>query len=167
MANLCLDDVYFYSDEHPERIQELWEDLEASIILSTCKPDDRWFGNILQYKSINTENIYLRGSVCADTYGVSFVMQSIEPGFEIYENTDDTGRFFCDRYSIRYENESFTTPSGQPISQIIECEEFFTSSESVLERFESAGYHAATLTELKEKLEGTGITIYEFKNSYK
>lgn len=64
MANLCLDDVYFYSDEHPERIQELWEDLEASIILSTCKPDDRWFGNILQYKSINTENIYLRGSVC-------------------------------------------------------------------------------------------------------
>ena len=105
--------------------------------------------------------------VVADTYGVSFVMQSIEPGFEIYENTDDTGRFFCDRYSIRYENESFTTPSGQPISQIIECEEFFTSSESVLERFESAGYHAATLTELKEKLEGTGITIYEFKNSYK
>ena len=194
MANLCLDDVYFYSDEHPERIQELWEDLEASIILSTCKPDDRWFGNILQYKSINTENIYLRGSVCymtydndaillsmetcweplyeayrvvADTYGVSFVMQSIEPGFEIYENTDETGRFFCDRYSIRYENESFTTPSGQPISQIIECEEVFTSSEAVLERFESAGYHAATLTELKEKLEGTGITIYEFKNSYK
>ena len=113
------------------------------------------------------EPLYEAYRVVADTYGVSFVMQSIEPGFEIYENTDDTGRFFCDRYSIRYENESFTTPSGQPISQIIECEEFFTSSESVLERFESAGYHAATLTELKEKLEGTGITIYEFKNSYK
>ena len=147
MANLCLDDVYFYSDEHPERIQELWEDLEASIILSTCKPDDRWFGNILQYKSINTENIYLRGSVCymtydndaillsmetcweplyeayrvvADTYGVSFVMQSIEPGFEIYENTDDTGRLFLDRDCIPYDKKKINTPNCQPQLQKIE-----------------------------------------------
>ena len=97
MANLCLDDVYFYSDEHPERIQELWEDLEASIILSTCKPDDRWFGKILQYKSINTENIYLRGSVCYMTYDNGAILLSLEtcwePLYEAYRVVADTYEF--------------------------------------------------------------------------
>lgn len=31
MANICCDDVYFFSDDNTEGIEALWKDLQASI----------------------------------------------------------------------------------------------------------------------------------------
>lgn len=61
MANICCDDVYFYSDQYPERLQTLWNDLKTSIILPSQHPDNCWIGNLFQYKKIHSENLSLRG----------------------------------------------------------------------------------------------------------
>ena len=62
MANICCDDVYFYSELHPEYLTALWEDLETSIIF--CRNEDlAWIGNLFRLKNISTDGISLRGTV--------------------------------------------------------------------------------------------------------
>ncbi len=190
MANICWDDVYFFSDEHPERIQGLWEDLETAIILCSHTPEDCWIGNLLNYKKISTKNLSLRGSVCymeyddasvllsleaywsplyeayqqiADAYGVSFVMKSVEPGNSIYYNTDNEGRYFCERYCIHIIDESLIP---QNISNVLEDEAPFESAHSILEKFKAFGYSADSLSDLEAQLENIGIEIHKFKNPY-
>ena len=34
MANICCDDVIFYTEGNPEGLYDLWEDLETHIILN-------------------------------------------------------------------------------------------------------------------------------------
>ena len=34
MANICCDDVIFYTEGNPEGLYDLWEDLETYIILN-------------------------------------------------------------------------------------------------------------------------------------
>lgn len=117
MANICCDDVYFYSESHPEYLTALWEDLETSIVF--CRNEDlAWIGNLFRLKNISTDGISLRGTVIymernddnillgtsaawsplydayhaiAEAYQVDFAMQSIEPGCNIYINTDHSG----------------------------------------------------------------------------
>lgn len=62
MANICGDDVYFFSGTNPEGLLSLWEDLEASIIICT-DADKAWIGNLFEYKGIRTTGIGLRGTV--------------------------------------------------------------------------------------------------------
>lgn len=115
MANICCDDVIFYTEGNPEGLYDLWEDLETYIILNQ-NPDLCWIGNLFSHKKIDSTGISLRGNVSymewndtyillsletawtplyeayqaiAAAYHVPFVMQSIEPGERIYYNTDE------------------------------------------------------------------------------
>lgn len=114
MANICCDDVIFYTEGNPEGLYDLWEDLETYIILNQ-NPDLCWIGNLFSHKKIDSTGISLRGNVSymewndtyillsletawtplyeayqaiAAAYHVPFVMQSIEPGERIYYKSD-------------------------------------------------------------------------------
>ena len=135
MANICCDDVIFYTEGNPEGLYDLWEDLETYIILNQ-NPDLCWIGNLFSHKKIDSTGISLRGNVSymewndtyillsletawtplyeayqaiAAAYHVPFVMQSIEPGERIYYNTDEAHLFFPDRYCVRLYEESLLT----------------------------------------------------------
>ena len=49
MANICCDDVIFYTEGNPEGLYDLWEDLETYIILNQ-NPDLCWIGNLFSHK---------------------------------------------------------------------------------------------------------------------
>ena len=113
MANICCDDVCFFSDDNAEGVESLWKDLETAI--TPGYKDD--LGNIRRlflHAGIATDGIRLRGTIIdmgkndtrillsldtawrplhdaytaiANTYGVSFVMRSMEPGCGIFYNT--------------------------------------------------------------------------------
>lgn len=192
MANICCDDVYFYSESNLENLNALWEDLEKSIIF--CHDEDlAWIGNLFQTKDICTEGISLRGTVIymernddtillstsaawsplygaycaiADAYQVDFVMQAIEPGCNIYINTDHCGKYFPDRYAVSVGDEDFLTPAGFPVGTKLEYGELFATDDSLLERFAEMGYPAGTLEMLEQLLEDTGMEIHRFKDPY-
>ena len=153
MANTCCDSVYFYTKTNPERLNALREDLKASIALG---PDttQAWIANPLKRKGIPTDKLPLRGIVTyieynddnilldvdaawtplyetyqaiANTYQVEFVMQSTEPGCNIYINTDYSGQYFPDRYFISVEDEAFLTPAGTPIGDTLNHGTLFTT----------------------------------------
>lgn len=115
MANICCDDVYFFSDDNTEGIEALWKDLQASITPG-YKDDLGQIERLFLHAGLSTEGINLRGTVVAmertdhavqlslDTawrplhdaytaltaaYGIQFVMESIEPGYGIFFNTDE------------------------------------------------------------------------------
>ena len=46
MANICCDDVIFYTEGNPEGLYDLWEDLETYIILNQ-NPDLCWIGKFI------------------------------------------------------------------------------------------------------------------------
>lgn len=192
MPNLCFDDICFYSDTNPQGLSELWYDLERSIVICPHHALS-WIGNLFAYKKLNTDGIGLRGNISfmernddnilisADTawsplydayaaiaraYGVSFVMESIEPGFNIYYNTDESGIFFPDKYLVKIDDESLVTPSGSVLSQELENGEPFPSEESLLQKFSELGYHAKSIQELQEMLDEK-VTICEFTNPYR
>ena len=75
MANVCGDDVYFFSSTNPDGLLSLWEDLEASIVI--C-PDayKAWIGNLFEYKGIDTTNIGLRGTVSYMEWGEDNILLS-------------------------------------------------------------------------------------------
>lgn len=175
MANICCDDVIFYTEGNPEGLYDLWEDLETYIILNQ-NPDLCWIGNLFSHKKIDSTGISLRGNVSymewndtyillsletawtplyeayqaiAAAYHVPFVMQSIEPGERIYYNTDEAHLFFPDRYCVRLYEESLLTPCGLIIGEKLEDGEPFETETDVLERFRDCGYPAATLKELE------------------
>ena len=192
MANICCYDVYFYSESHPEYLTALWEDLETSIIF--CRNEDlAWIGNLFRLKNISTDGISLRGTVIymernddnillgtsaawsplydtyhaiAEAYQVDFVMQSIEPGCNIYINTDHSGQYFPDHYAVSIEDESYLTPADIPIGRKLEYGELFTTKAVLLERFAELGYPANTLEMLDTLLEDTGIEIHCFEDPY-
>ena len=192
MANICCDDVYFYSESHPEYLTALWEDLETSIVF--CRNEDlAWIGNLFRLKNISTDGISLRGTVIymernddnillgtsaawsplydtyhaiAEAYQVDFVMQSIEPGCNIYINTDHSGQYFPDHYAVSIEDESYLTPADIPIGRKLEYGELFTTKAVLLERFAELGYPANTLEMLDTLLEDTGIEIHCFEDPY-
>lgn len=62
MANICCDDVIFYTEGNPEGLYDLWEDLETHIILNQ-NPDLCWIGNLFSHKKIDSTGISLRGNV--------------------------------------------------------------------------------------------------------
>lgn len=192
MANICCDDVYFYSESNPEHLTALWEDLETSIVF--CRNEDlAWIGNLFRLKNISTDGISLRGTVIymernddnillgtsaawsplydayraiAEAYQVDFAMQSIEPGCNIYINTDHSGQYFPDHYAVSIEDESYLTPIDIPIGRKLEHGEMFPSETSLLERFTEMGYPAHTLEILDGLLEDTGATIHKFQDPY-
>ena len=192
MANICCDDVYFYSESHPEYLTALWEDLETSIVF--CRNEDlAWIGNLFRLKNISTDGISLRGTVIymdrnddnillgtsaawsslydayhaiAEAYQVDFVMQSIEPGCNIYINTDHSGQYFPDHYAVSIEDESYLTPADIPVGRKLEYGELFTTEAVLLERFAELGYPANTLEMLDTLLEDTGIEIHCFEDPY-
>lgn len=192
MANICCDDIYFYTDSNTEGLQDLWDDLEACIIMS-IKADDSWIGNLFNYKGISTSDICLRGNVTymerdtegilldlstawsplydayqaiAAHYGVSFVCKSIEPGEEIYYNTDTTGTFFPEKYIISIYDEDAVTPSGDKVSNVLEDWDFFESEQELLDKFRNLGYAANSFTELEALLEDEEITVHTFENPW-
>lgn len=192
MANICCDDVYFYSESHPEYLTALWEDLETSIVF--CRNEDlAWIGNLFRLKNISTDGISLRGTAIsmernqdnillstsvawsplydayhaiAEAYQVDFAMQSIEPGCNIYINTDHSGQYFPDRYAVSIEDESYLTPADIPVGKKLEYGELFTTEAILLERFAELGYPAHTLEMLDTLLEDTGIEIHCFEDPY-
>ena len=192
MANICCDDVYFYSQSSPEHLAALWEDLETSIAF--CRNEDlAWIGNLFELKKISAEGISFRGTVIymernqdnillstsaawsplyaayhaiADAYQVDFVMQSIEPGCNIYINTDYSGQYFPDHYAVSVEDEAFLTPAGIPVGEKLEHGELFTTDAALLERFTQMGYPADTLEMLDTLLEDTGIEVHCFEDPY-
>lgn len=190
MANICGDDVYFFSRTNPEGLQSLWDDLEASIVI--CPDADKaQIGNLFNYKGIDTTGLHLRGVVSymewneddillsaeaawtplleayaaiADIYDVEFVMLSIEPGEGIYYNTDTSGKYFPDRYMVSIRDEELITPSGKRITEELEYDHPFALAEDILECFRNLGYEAESLDALKELLKDSDIYIHEFEN---
>ena len=67
MANICCDDVIFYTEGNPEGLYDLWEDLETYIILNQ-NPDLCWIGNLFSHKKIDSTGISLRGNRSAVRY---------------------------------------------------------------------------------------------------
>ncbi len=57
MANICCDDVIFYTEGNPEGLYDLWEDLETYIILNQ-NPDLCWIGNLFSHKKIDSTGIF-------------------------------------------------------------------------------------------------------------
>ena len=192
MANICCDDVYFYSQSNPEHLAALWEDLETSIVF--CRNEDlAGIGNLFELKGIPTESLSLRGTVIAmernpdnillstsaawsplyeayhaiaEAYQVDFVMQSIEPGCNTYINTDYSGQYFPDHYAVSMEDEAFLTPAGIPVGEKLEHGELFTTDAALLERFVQMGYPAETLEMLDTLLEDTGVEVHCFEDPY-
>lgn len=192
MANICCDDVYFYSQSNPEYLAALWEDLETSIVF--CRNEDMaGIGNLFELKGIPTEGLSLRGTVIsmernpdnillttsaawsplyeayhaiAEAYHVDFVMQSIEPGCCTYINTDHSGQYFPDHYAVSIEDEAFLTPAGIPVGEKLEYGELFTTDATLLERFAEMGYPADTPEILDTLLEDTGMEVYCFEDPY-
>lgn len=192
MANICCDDVYFYSESHPEYLTALWEDLETSIVFYRNE-DLAWIGNLFRLKNISTDGISLRGTVIymerndnnillgtsaawsplydayhaiAEAYQVDFAMQSIEPGCNIYINTDHSGQYFPDHYAVSIEDESYLTPADIPVGKKLEYGEMFPTESSLLQRFAEMGYPAHTLEILDGLLEDTGIEVHRFQDPY-
>ena len=192
MANICCDDVIFYTEGNPEGLYDLWEDLETYIILNQ-NPDLCWIGNLFSHKKIDSTGISLRGNVSymewndtyillsletawtplyeayqaiAAAYHVPFVMQSIEPGERIYYNTGEAHLFFPDRYCVRLYEESLLTPCGLIIGEKLEDGEPFETETDVLGRFRDCGYPAATLKELELMFDADELIIFEFTNPY-
>lgn len=192
MANICCDDVYFYSQSNPEHLAALWEDLETSIVF--CRNEDlAGIGNLFELKGIPTEDFSLRGTVIsmernqdniflstsaawfllydayhasAEAYQVDFVMQSIEPGCNIYINTDHSGQYFPDHFAVSIEDESYLTPADIPVGKKLEYGELFTTEAALLERFAELGYPANTLEMLDTLLEDTGIEVHCFEDPF-
>lgn len=192
MANICCDDVYFYSESNPEGLRLLWEDLEASIVLCT-DANAAWIGNLFQDKNMDTTGVGLRGTVSymekeddrillcteaawnplydayhaiAAAYQINFVMQSMECGNELYYNTDSTGSFFPDKYIVIIENGGIKTPCGDILEQKLEYGEVFATEQHLLQKFADLGYPADTIDDLKNKLAPDGISIHTFENPY-
>ena len=192
MANVCCDDIYFYSKSDSGSLDALWEDLETSIIF--C-PDENLAAieNLFLLKEIPTDGLSLRGTVIymerneenillsvsaawsplydaynaiAEAYRLSFVMQSIEPGCEIYINTDHSGTCFPHEYTVSVEDEDYTTPTGIPVKEKLECGESFSSDPELFQCFAQLGYKAETIEELNILLEDAGITIHTFTDPY-
>ena len=192
MANICCDDVYFYSQSNPEHLAALWEDLETSIVF--CRNEDlAGIGKLFELKCIpaegfslretvismerNQDNIFLSTSAAwsplydayhaiAEAYQVDFAMQSIEPGCNIYINTDHSGQYFPDHYAVSIEDESYLTPADIPVGKKLEYGELFTTEAALLERFAELGYPANTLEMLDTLLEDTGIEVRCFEDPF-
>ena len=62
MANICCDDVYFYSTDNPNGLNALWDDLNKAISFNDPMSNG-WLGDWFAFKEIPTENIYLRGNI--------------------------------------------------------------------------------------------------------
>lgn len=94
-------------------------------------------------------------------------MRGIEPGCEVYYNTDEEKRYFYDRYVVRIEDSEIITPSGKPLANFLESDELFSSGNAILKRFEAAGYSTNSLVKLTALLQDSGVSVYEFQNPYK
>lgn len=73
MANICCDDVIFYTEGNPEGLYDLWEDLETYIILNQ-NPDLCWIGNLFSHKKIDSTGISLRGNVSYMEWNDTYIL---------------------------------------------------------------------------------------------
>ena len=62
MANICCDDVCFFSDDNPEGIASLWKDLETAITPG-YKDDLGSIRRLFLHAGIATDGISLRGTI--------------------------------------------------------------------------------------------------------
>ena len=89
MANICCDDVIFYTEGNPEGLYDLWEDLETYIILNQ-NPDLCWIGNLFSHKKIDSTGISLRGNVSYMEWNDTYILLSLEtawtPLYEAYQD---------------------------------------------------------------------------------
>lgn len=191
MANICSDDVYFYSDKNPKGLQDLWEDLYSSL---DRDPSNSWIGCLFQYKGIITSGICLRGMVTymernddgilldisaawsplydayraiSEHYDVSFVCKSIKPGEGIYFNTDINGRYFPERYLIQINGKDEITPLGKKVTEVLTDWALFESEQELINYFRKLGYDANSLDALDMLLEEQDIRIHAFENPLK
>lgn len=51
MANICCDDVYFYSTDNPNGLNALWDDLNKAISFNTPLSNG-WLGDWFAFKEI-------------------------------------------------------------------------------------------------------------------
>ena len=191
MANICSDDVCFFSDDNPEGIASLWKDLETAITPG-YKDDLGSIRRLFLHAGIATDGISLRGTIMdmekndtrillsldtawrplydaytaiANTYGVSFVMRSMEPGCGIFYNTDNTGNTFPDRYCVTGET-SIDTGYESPLEEKVACGTACSSENALMETFHDLGYTEKTLEALAGTLDEQGVYIHSYINPY-
>lgn len=191
MANVCCDDVFFFSDDNRVGLDALWLDLHSSIVPG-YKEDLGHIKRLFLHTGLSAVGIALHGTVTkmerngddillsldtswrplynayaaiAAHYRVQFVMQSVEPGYGIYYNTDETGIFFRDHYCVTGDI-SITVPCGKPLENEISYGAGFPSEDALLEKFQKLGYEAKTLETLASTLDEQGVYIHSFINPY-
>lgn len=191
MANVCSDNVFFFSDDNPDGIAALWKDLEAAITpgyrdnLGDIKrlfrkkglPTDALSlngtithmtqkeGGILLELDTAWHPLYEAYQVLADAYQLFFVMESTEPGCGIFYNTDDSGIFFKGQYCVTGDMD-LVTPCGRGLCDRVDYGETFSSETELLARFRKLGFRQKSLTELADTLEKSGVYIHSFFNPY-
>lgn len=190
MANVCCDSVYFYSDNNPGGLKELWYDLEYTVKI-THIPEESWIGNLFNYRKWDCGSLHLRGNIfymerqdgsifveaetawrpmldayrtIAEHYNVQFALCGVESGELLYWNTDPTGRFFDFRYIVRIMDSDILTPNGAVVSNTMEDSDTFQTEEELLQSFEKLGFHARNAYELSTQSEEYDITIHRFTN---
>lgn len=88
MANICCDDVIFYTEGNPKGLYDLWEDLETYIILNQ-NPDLCWIGNLFSHKKIDSTGISLRGNISYMEWNDTYILLSLStawsPLYEAYQ----------------------------------------------------------------------------------
>lgn len=191
MANVCSDNIFFFSDDNPDGIKALWSDLEASItpgyhdnlgdikrlfskkgisadalsLNGTITDMTQTDGGILLELDTAWRPLYDAYQVLADAYHLFFVMESTETGCGIFYSTDDTGILFKSRYCVTGDTE-IVTPCGRKLYERVDYGETFSSEAELLARFRKLGFRQKSLTALTDTLEKCGVYIHSFFNPY-
>lgn len=197
MANICCDTVVFYPEHEADlsSLHKFGNDLETCYPEHTASSDS-WIGILLEYLHISTDGLYVRGDViCTDIqkdyivldldaawhplfevyqalaqyYNLSFVMQSEEPGSNIFVNTDANGFFLNTRYRILLylENDSAGTPYEKLFQEQTDTDFYFASEEDVLSWFSTYGIAVESLEELNDTLDTDFVQFQVYNLSYK
>lgn len=194
MPNICCDTVVFYMDDEATdatALRQLAEDLETCYS-SPQSVLDCGMGILFEYLHIPAYNLYLRGDytcmtvqedhICLDVsaawkplfkayqklaehYGLQFVMQSEEPGCNIFVNTDVYGRYLDTRFRILLylEEDASGTIYEKLWKGQTDTEFYFSSEEDLCAWFAGYGVLAQNLNDLTMMLDRDYIllTVYD------
>lgn len=196
MANLCMDTVVFYAaSKEQEKGLAAFGQAVTSCYYACTSPMEHGMRQIFEQNDISTDNICLSSDLLdmlweedrvtlyctskwspiyegytrlAYHFGISFVLQAEEPGFDIYINTDTDREYLTTQYKVFLVEK----PEDGSLDALFEeageeTDVYFESEEDVLEWFSDyTAIDASTVEELRGHLDAECVRIHEFVNPY-